>query len=823
MNFFGVQWNHVVRRLARSPQFTAITLLTLAIGIGANTAIFSVVDGVLLKPLPYPHAEELVAVWQTAPGLNRKELGISPSLYFIYRQENRTFQDIGMWLYGASSVTGVVQPEQMKTLRVTEGTLPLLGIHPILGREFSQQDVSSGSPETVLLAHWYWQTRFGGDAAVIGRRILVDGIARQVIGVLPQSFRFLHLKPGLVLPFHFDRSKLLLGDFSYLAVARLKPGVTVEQASADVARMIPMNIQRFQPPPGYSVKLFEDARIGPNVRPLHRYLVGEVDTMLWVLMGSIGLVLLIACANVANLLLVRTEGRQQELAIRAALGAGASQIARELLLESVALGLIGGVLGLGLAYWALKVLIWAAPANVPRIEEISINPVVLLFTLAISLAAGVLFGLIPVFKYVGPNLANSLHSSGRSSSQSRERHRARSTMVVVQVALALVLLICSGLMIRTFQAMRNVQPGFTQPEELQAMRISIPRAQVAGAAAVMRMEQDILEKIRAVPGVSSAGMVSAIPMDDQAWANSIFVKDRSYADGQIPPLRHFKVASPGLFRTMGNRLLAGRDFEWQDSYDLRNVAIVSENTARELWGNSTDALGRQIRDTAGGPWREVVGVVADEYDDGLNRVAPSIVYWPTLMQDFGGIKESMQRSMTYVVRSRRTGSAGFIEDISRAVWAVNPTLPVADTRTMEFVYRKSLALTSLTMTLLLIASSMALLLGIVGVYGVISYTILQRRREIGIRMAIGASRQELTGMFVRDGLVLASIGVACGLIAAVLLSRALKTLLFEVSPVDPLTYGAVVIFLVAATIIASYIPARRATEIDPAEALRADC
>jgi len=819
---FEIQWKHVLRRLMRTPQFTAMTLITLALGIGANIAIFSLVEGVLLKPLPYPHSEQLVGVWQTAPGLNLKELGIAPSLYFIYRDENRTFQDIGMWLYGSACVTGTAEPEQVKTLRVTQGTLPLLGVHPALGRGFSQRDDSPETPKTVLLAYWYWQSHFGGDPSVIGRRILVDGVAREVIGVLPESFRFLHLKPDLVTPFQFDRARLYLGDFSYLGVARLKPGVTVEQANADVARMIPLNIQRFQPPPKFSVKLFEDARIGPNVQLLKNYMVGDVNNMLWILMAGIGMVLLIACANVANLLLVRAEARQQELAIRASLGAGAGQIARELLFESVLLGLAGGALGLLLAYAALKILIRAAPVNVPRIQDVSIDPVVLLFTLAISLGAGVLFGLIPVFRYVGPDLANSLRSGGRSASSSRERHRARSALVVTQVALALVLLIGSGLMIRTFQAMRNVQPGFANPAELQALQISIPRAQVNEPAAVARMQEDILEKIASVPGVSSVGMVSAIPLDSQGMTNSIYAKDHSYADREIPPLRKFKFASPGYFRTMGNRLLAGRDFEWTDSYNLQNVAIVSENTAHELWGSAAAALGKQIRDTGGGPWREVVGVVGDEYDDGLNKKAPTIVYWPTLMKDFGGDSVSARRNLIFVVRSRRTGSEGFLREISRAVWSVNPNLPVTDARTMEFVYRKSLALTSLTLILLLIAGGIALLLGVVGVYGVISYIVLQRTREIGIRIAMGATRQDLTRMFVAHGLALAGLGVACGLAAAALLSRVLRTLLFGVSPLDPLTYVALVIFLLAAVVLASYIPARRVTEVDPAEALRAD-
>jgi putative ABC transport system permease protein len=822
MGSFASHLKHVLRRLMQSPMFTVMTLLTLAIGIGANTAMFSILEGVLLKPLPYSYPEELVGVWHTAPGINLVDLNAAPSHYFVYREENRTFREIGLWQGDSVSVTGLAEPEQLPSLIFTDGMLPLLGIQPILGRGFSHRDDSPGSPETVILTYGYWQSRFGGDASAIGRRIIVDGKAREVIGVLPQGFRFLNMKPSLITPFQFDRNKMFLGNFSYQSVARLKPGVTLAQANADVARMLPIVNQRFQPPPGYSVKMIEDARIGPNVRPFKQDLVGDIGNVLWVLMGTIGMVLLIACANVANLLLVRAEGRQQELTIRAALGAGSGRIARELLFESVTLGLFGGALGLGLAYAALRVLVSVAPANLPRLEEISIDPLVLLFTLAVSLVAGVLFGLIPVFKYAGPNLATVLRGGGRSSSQSRERHRARGTLVVVQVALALVLLICSGLMIRTFQALRKVEPGFTRPEQLQTLSFSITEPQVKEPERVVRMQQEIVDKIAGVPGVSSVAFVNSLPMDGQGWNDPIFAQDHAYKEGQIPPLRRFKTVSPGVFRTMGNRLLAGRDLEWADNYGKRNVALVSENLARELWGSPAAALGKRIRDNLNAPWREVVGVVGDERTDGVDQKAPTLVYWPTLMKDFGGDAIVVRRTVNFVIRSSRAGSETFLKEIRQAVWSVNPNLPLADVRTLAVLYDKSLARTSLTVVMLLIAGAMALLLGVVGIYGVISYSVSQRTREIGIRMAIGASQPELTRMFVRDGLLLAGIGVVCGLSAALLLSRLISKLLFDVSPVDPLTYCAVSAILVAAAVLASYLPARRAMNVDPAIALRAE-
>src|SRR6266481_7728366 len=378
------QLKHVVRRLGKAPLFTSVTVATLAIAIGANTAIFGVLDGVLLKPLPYPHPEELVGVWHTAPGVNITDLNSSPSLYFTYREDGRTFQDVGLWTERSATVTGLAEPERVTVLRVTDGVLPLMGVHPLLGRSFSREDDQAGSPPTVVLSHGYWQAKLGGDPGAIGKRLIVDGEAHEVIGVMPRDFRFLDVKPGLILPLQFDRGKVGLGNFSYQSVARLKPGVTIAQADADVARLLPLSFERFAAPPGFNKKMFEEARIAPRLRPFKQDLVGDVGSVLWVLMGTIVIVLLIACANIANLLLVRVEGRQQELAVRVALGASRGRIAYELLAESVVLGLVGGVAGLGLAYGAVRVLIAMAPGNLPRLDNISIDATVLLFTFVVS-------------------------------------------------------------------------------------------------------------------------------------------------------------------------------------------------------------------------------------------------------------------------------------------------------------------------------------------------------------------------------------------------------------------------------------------------------
>jgi predicted permease len=739
-------------------------------------------------------------------------------LYFIYREQGRSFQSVGLYHWHTESVTGIAEPEEAQCLYVTAEVLPILAVRPALGRGFSPKDVAPGSPPTALLTDGWWRARFGGDRSVIGKQIVLDGISHEVVGVMPPSFRFMDRDAALILPLQLARAQQYLGGFDYPGIARLKPGVTIQQASADIARMIPIALRSFPPQPGLTVKEFEDVRLAPKTRYLSQTLIGDLGKTLWVVMGTIGIVLLIACANVANLLLVRAEGRRQELAVLTALGARRRDIARELLMESVTLGLLGGVLGLWVAYGAVRLLVWIAPANLPRLNEITIDPPVILFTLGIALLTGVLFGLIPVFKYAGPHISTELRGTGRNSSQSRERHRASNTLVVVQVALALVLLVGSGLMIRTFQSLRHVDPGF-DARDLLTSRLAIPESQVKDPVAVIRMEQAILDKIRALPGVTSAALTTRIPTE-RGGHDLIYARDKVYSHG-VPPLRTFKFISPGLPAAMGNRLIAGREFTWTDTYERRPVAMVSENLARELWHDPRLALGKQIRENLTGPWREVVGVLNDQRDDGIQQPVPMSAYFPLMMNDFEGEALAVDRSISYIVRSQRAGSESLLADVRRSIWST-PNLPLADVRTMQEILRGSLARTSFTLVMLAIAGAMALLIGLVGIYGVISYAVSQRRHEIGIRAALGASPKELKRLFVGHGFVLAIAGVVCGVAASTVLTRVLGSVLFEVSPLDPLTYAAASLGLIAAVVAASYIPALRAMSVDPVEALRSE-
>jgi predicted permease len=803
---------YTLRRLARTPLFTLATLVTLALGIGANTAIFSVINSVLLKPLPFPEPERLIGVWQTAPGVNIKDLNASIADYITYREDSKTFADVALWDGRSVTVTGFAEPERVEGISVTFRLLPMLGVHPILGRAFNEKDNDNSGPDVVMLSYGYWQRRFGGDPKVIGHRIMADGAAREIVGILPEGFWFMDVPHNILLPIRFDRSTVRLAGYNFQAIARLRPGVTLQEANADVARMIAIALGKFPPPKGMSTKMMEDARLGPNVRTLVDDLLGDIGNSLWVVMATIGIVLLIACANVANLLLVRTEGRTQELAVRAALGASRRRLARELFVESLALALMGGVAGIGFAIAVVKLVLKISPARLPRFEQISVDSTALLFTFVVSIAAGFAFGAIPVLKHAGARLAQGLRAGGRNASAGRDRNIARNTLTVVQVALALVLLIGSGLMIRTFQSMRRVNPGFSNPETLQTLRISVPRTAAPKDADLLLMHQNLVNRLSGIPGVAGVSLMAGLPMTSFRSQDPLFASDHTYAPNQIPPLRRFINAAPGTFQTLGVPLLAGREYTWTDLHQGRRLALISENFAREYWGAPQRAIGKQIRSNPNDPWSEVIGVVGDIRHDGADKKAPSTVYWPLRSSN----------SMAFLIRGPRAGTESFSTEIRQAVSAVNGNLPVTEVRTMKEVYDRSMSRTAFTLTLLAISGGMALLLAVVGIYAVISYTVAQRTREIGIRMALGAQQRNLKLMFVRNGLLWGSIGAAAGLIAATALSRLMSTLLFEISPFDPLTYSVVAIGLLGAAAVASYIPARRVTRVDPAEALRAE-
>ena len=819
------------RRLGKSPGFAVTVILTLAIGIGANTAVFSVLNSVLLKPLPYPESEKLVSLWLDAPGAAgltnfTNGLRLSPSMYFTFAEHNRTFQSLGVWTTGTANVTGLAKPEEVHAALVSDGVLQTLGVPAVAGRWLLQTDQEPRGARSVMLSYGYWQRRFGGESSVIGRNITIDSKPWEIVGVMPRGFQIVGKDFDVLIPLAFDRNHQILAGFDLQGVARLKPGISIAQADADVAHMIPMWMDLFSNGPGSDSHFYETWNITPALHPLKQQVIGNMGNVLWVVMATIGLVMLIACTNIANLLLVRADGRQQELAMRAALGAGRGRIARELLVESVSLGLMGGVFGIGFAYAGLRLLTAIGPADLPRLNEISLDALSIGFTLVLSLLSGLLFGAIPALKYSRAQGGTVLSGGVRTASASRVRLRSRNVLVVTQVAMALVLLVSAFLMIRTFQSLRNVEPGFTDARHLQTLRISIPESLVADPEMVTRIQNEIVDKLAGIPGVTATGFASSAPMEgiESGW-DAIRVEGKSYA-GVDPPLRLFSDVSPGYFHTLGTRVVAGRELTWTDVYGSKPAGMLSENLARELWGTPAAAVGKRFQWLPSMPWVEVVGVVEDIHQNGVDEKSPAIVYWPVLREDFYGFiaKPTLTaaRSATFVLRSDRAGTEGFLSEVQQAVWAVNANLPLASVQTMQDIYGKSLARTSFTLVMLAIAGAMALALGIIGIYGVISYAVSQRTREIGIRVALGAQKSELKWMFVRSALVLTGLGVAIGVVAAAGLTQFMKSLLFGISPLDPLTYIAIPFILVSSAVLASYLPARRAAAVNPVEALRTE-
>ncbi len=803
---WGDLWQDIryaARVFVKQSAFAAAAVLTLALGIGATTALFSVVYGVLLKPLPFHEPDRLVSLQQIAPhgaGTNHGR-----GTYLTYRENQQVFEGVGAWDRTEVSITGDGPPERLQGLEVSASTLPLLRVRPVLGRAFDAEDDRPGAPPRVILTHGFWQRRFGGAGDVVGRLLLVDGTPTEVIGVLPASFTFLRTRPAIVLPMPLDVNAPRGISFGFQALARMKPGVTLEQAHAEVGRLISL-----LPP------VFARLELRPNVRPLATDVIRDVGRILWILLAAVGVVLLIACGNVANLFLVRAEGRHRELAVRAALGAGRGRIARVLLSESMLLALAGGLLGVVLARAAIGLLRTIAPAELPRIDDIGIDSLVLLFTVSVSLLSGVLCGILAVVRFGQPSIP-ALKEGGRMGTDAPGRRRTRDALAAGQVALALTLLIVSGLMMRTSLAMRQVPPGFTRPGEVQTFVVAIPESLIRDSQLAVRTFESVADQLAGVPGVTSVGLSSSITMDGEDNGNYAAIEDFPDPDGARVTLRRFKSIGPRYLETMGNRLVAGRSITWSDIREQRPVVMISEPLARQHWGDPAKAIGKRLRGSSPqDPWRAIIGVSGNERDDGLTQPPTPIVYWPMLNESYDW------RSMAYAVRSTRVGAPGFVRELEQAVWSVNPDLPLAAVQTVAEIQEHSMADTSFALVMLGIAASVALLIGMVGLYGVVAYAAAQRTRDVGIRMALGAGIVDVRTMFLRHGLWLTTVGIAVGIGLALALTRVMSAFLFGVGPMDPITYASVSAALAGVTLVATYLPARRASRVDPVVALRAE-
>ena len=676
------------RALRRNPTFTIAVLLTLGLAIGANTAVFSVVNGVLLNPLPYPEPESLVNVLTRAPGAPGANGGIadmpeSASMYVTYAENNRSFESLGVYSPFPLTVTSEKTSEQIRAVGISHGVMDALRVRPMLGRAFNGTDYRVDGAGTVILGWGYWQRRFGGDPSVVGRTLTSDSRQLTVVGVMPRGFRVVTIEPEVLVPQAFDRARLVLVFFNYQMVGRLKPGVTFAQADADLARLTYLWGGSWPMPPGYQgggARPFDSWHFLSVAQPLKDSVVDSVANILWVLMATIGIVMLIACANVANLVLVRSEGRQQEFAVRMALGARWGRLVGDWLFESVLLGLLGGAIGTGLAYGGVRVLKVFGPAGLPRLQEITVDGRVLVFALLVSILSGILFGLIPAFKYAATRLSGTL-TGARGASDSRERVRTRNGLVVAQVALALVLLVSAGLMIRTFVAMRSAVPGF-DTVGLQTVRVIIPPAVAPAADQVAQMQKALLQAFGTIPGVTAAALATAMPMEalgpNPAGSPQFpLLSERDTPEmSRSRPLRKFKYVSPDYFRTSGTRLVAGRDYTWSDLDALRPVAIVSRNLAVELWGSPDAAIGQRVRPEPDAAWRQVIGVADDVRDDGAHRAPPAIAYWPSRMEAVNAaVAAQVSRGVAFVVRSPRAGDQALIDAIRQRVSSINAGIP----------------------------------------------------------------------------------------------------------------------------------------------------
>ncbi len=813
-----------VRALAKRPLFTGTVTLVLALGIGASTAIFTLVNGIILSPLPFDDADRLVAVGHRALSREVGDAGQTAAWHFTYEDENRVFEDLGMYTVSSVTLTGGTQPEAVSALGVTSGVFRALRVSPALGRSFTPEDDDPEAPNAVLLSHRYWQTRFGAGSDVLGQTLRIDGQPFEIVGVMPPDLRSLGRDPAFFYPLRFRRSELFVGNIGYDAVARLRDGVTLEQAVDDMARMLPLAFEKF--PGGPVADLMAEAQFVPDLRLLKDDLVGHVADLLWFLLAGVAVVLLIACANVANLFLVRAAGKDTEMVVRAAIGADRARIAWEYLKESLILGLLGGVGGLALAQAGLRLLVTSGPAELPRLEEVSLSLEVLLFTLGISLFAGSFFGMLPVLRH-GRSEVDALKHGGRGGTEGRGLTGVHNTLAVSQLALALVLLVASGLMIRSFLTLRNVDPGFRSPEKILTLRLRIPPGEIENRAEVASAHELIARRLEEISGVTSVGLSSELPMDGYENVNPLYLEGPGPPGDREPQSRRHKWIGEGYFETLQIPLLVGRTFSWQDVHNRVPGVLVSESLARQYWGSAKAALGQRIAARPEPPrWHEVIGVVGDVREDGMGQAVTDEVYWPQVTLAFWeGQPEDVVvtwRSMSYAIRSNRVGNPGLLEDVREAIWSVNPNLSLRNVESLSRLAAESMASTSFALMLLGVAAAVAFILGVVGVYGVISYAVSARKRELGIRVALGACRVDVMRMVLRQALILSLAGLAIGLAFAFGFTRLMAGLLFHISPVDPVTFAVVPAGLLAVALTASYLPARRAARADPMEALRAE-
>src|SRR5262245_13092647 len=790
------------RMLLKKTGFTLIAVFTLALGIGANTAIFSVVNSVLLRPLPYPNAERLMTIWEDHRARNGPvNEWTSPPGFEDWRDQAKSFDHVVALQNWQPTLTGQGEPEQLFGAQVSHDTFAMLGVTPALGRSFRPEEDQRGVESVVIISHKLWRQRFGADPSLVGKRISLNGESREVIGVMPAGFKFpiiagadiwRPIQPAL-------GPGCQRGCITVRVMARLKPGVSEAQARAELKTIAARIEQQFPD---------TNTKVGVTLIPLHEFLVGPVKTQLLALLAAVGFVLLIACANVANLLLARSATREKEIAIRASLGAGRWRIARQLLSESLLLALIGGALGVLLSYGLVYLLVNFSPQGTPRLDEIGIDLRVLGYTVAITALTGLLFGAAPVWQLFKSDLNQSLRDGGKGLQVAMSGRRALNSLVVAETALALMLLVGAGLLIRSFIRLQRVDPGFNPRNALTAV-ITLPLA-VYNDSQVRDFYSQLLERVKTAPGVQSAAAVSSLPLAGFDTDSGFLIEGRPAPQPDQQPVAWISSVSPDYFRTMGMRLVEGREFNERDNENSSKVVIISEATARRHFPNE-NPIGKRIGNGRPDGWREIVGVTADVKHFGLNQDARVSMFFPHRQQP--------TRRMFIVARAA-ADPLSLSSALRGAVAAMDKNLAVSNISAMEEITAQSVGQERFTLLLLGVFSALALLLAVAGIYGVMAYAVAQRTHEIGVRMAVGAQTRDVLKMVVSQGMVLVSAGVGIGLASSLALTRFIRGLLFGVSATDPMTFAGVAALLALVALVACYVPARRASKVDPMVALR---
>ena len=807
MDTFFQDIRFAFRVLIKKPVFTLVAAITLALGIGANTAIFSVVNAVLLRPLPYKDPDRLVMVWEQNRPRSRDQNVISPANFLDWQDQNTVFEAMAGFFDRQYNLTGVDDPEEIPAQSVSVNMFPLLGVAPLHGRGFAPEEGNPESEPVVILSHALWSRRFGADTSVIGNKIMLNGASFTVIGVMPPGFKLflkrwsLTGKPAeLLVPIRFTPQARIRSGRFMMAVARLKDGATLAEAQAEMNALASRLEQQH---------VDFNTGWGINLVPLHTQLSGSMRTSLLVLLGAVGCVLLIACANVANLLLARASARQKEMAIRAALGARRGRIIRQLLTESVILSALGGAAGFALAVWGVRALVSLSPDDLMAIREVSVDFQVLGFTLAVSVLTGLIFGLAPAIASSRVDVNDSLKEGGRTSSSGS--NMLRGGLVVVEIAIALVLLVGSGLMIRSFARLQAIDPGFDSTN-LLAVKVSLPGSKYREDHQRVNFFRQSLERIRALPGVSRASAISFMPFVGLGAATNFSVVGRPAPAAGESPVTDVRVIDPDYFRTMGIELIRGREFTELEATEARHVVIVNEAMAR-MYFPDEDPIGKKLvinmmDDPAPS---EIIGIVRDVKHQGLDIAPRAMTYWPHPELAYGG--------MMLVVKAQ-SDPMNLVAGVQREIQSLDRDQPIADVRTMEGLLSDSVSKTRFSMLLLSIFAAVALILAAVGIYGVMSYSVSERTHEIGIRMALGARTTDVLRLVIGRGMLLAAAGVVAGIGGAFALTRFMKSLLHDVSETDPATFAGIAMIVAIVALVSCYIPARRATRVDPQVALR---